>query len=926
MKVIYASGLFFIFFQLASLLNAQDGNIDHLLDEASVELRDSNFLYAIEKASLVLNVARQEEEWQQFYKGASLILKALKKQNDLQQALDSISSWLILIPDEEHGIIGKLYFHQGIIYLNQGRIYSTFLPYQKAIDHFKQTGNKRQLSKLYENLSYSYSRVQEYSASRSYAYLALKSLPENPKLLYKKDVLTDHIAKTYMWEGDIDKAIEILLGHEKESRKLSKDSEFLLIEYYVLNGQELKAEAKLNSLLRGHKDVPSLAMLSAQKTIEVAKGNLPKAISLQKEICKRIPRKFTEREYIKERIVLAKLYYENEEYLSAEAIVDRVLIHYDFDIERIDSTRKLAGKNSYWNAEALYLKGLILSEDYLNRDKNKALLFIETAMDVLKMDRAYVINNREKYALASREKEYAQTAIEFLYHSWKTSHHSSIFERAFVLNQQSNAKVLMESLNDQKVLEYCSLPDEIMSKWLSLKNFLSNSPLDSLPDELINFKNLEHDIRKICPAYEHMQTYAPASIPEIRKKLTTNDRLIAYQKMGDKYHVFAIGKDTLIWDIVNKSNLVDTMTNQIFEILSEAGQSGEDEKQFISNASYLYDILIHPYITISSHSQPATLYIIPDGTLRFLPFDALITKEASSWIQPDVFLINDYDISYLYYASQLVMPHTSSAENIAFTGFGLNYSDDYFSNIVLDTTNFRNNDFSFVENISPLRESESEVMEISNRWSGKCYIGKEVNHKTVTALLAQSNIIHFATHTLINDKNNIESSLLLYPDSLTGNYKLTYLDILNIRLSSDLVVLSSCQSLYGQLYDSEGILSLGRAFVESGVNGVVGNLWNVSDQMAPKLMIVFYENLQKGIPASRALRLAKLDYLTDDKFNTPSIQTPHYWAGWRVYGSPTTSYLNKDKTKISYVKTIFIMLISLITIIFFAGKKRSAVK
>ena len=107
-------------------------------------------------------------------------------------------------------------------------------------------------------------------------------------------------------------------------------------------------------------------------------------------------------------------------------------------------------------------------------------------------------------------------------------------------------------------------------------------------------------------------------------------------------------------------------------------------------------------------------------------------------------------------------------------------------------------------------------------------------------------------------------------------------EIYATKNQSEMVVLSACNTLSGDLKRGEGVMSLARGFFYSGAKSVVSSLWPVTDESGKDLMISFYKNLDKGYSKSKALREAKLNYLETAK--ATELKHPFYWAGFVVVG------------------------------------------
>jgi CHAT domain-containing protein len=105
-------------------------------------------------------------------------------------------------------------------------------------------------------------------------------------------------------------------------------------------------------------------------------------------------------------------------------------------------------------------------------------------------------------------------------------------------------------------------------------------------------------------------------------------------------------------------------------------------------------------------------------------------------------------------------------------------------------------------------------------------------------------------------------------------------DVYNLRLNSDLVVLSACRTGLGKQIKGEGVIGLTRGFMYAGSRRVVASLWKVQDDVTAELMKEFYRNmLREGKRPAEALRLAQILLLKKNQSNSP-----FFWAGFVHYG------------------------------------------
>jgi CHAT domain-containing protein len=89
---------------------------------------------------------------------------------------------------------------------------------------------------------------------------------------------------------------------------------------------------------------------------------------------------------------------------------------------------------------------------------------------------------------------------------------------------------------------------------------------------------------------------------------------------------------------------------------------------------------------------------------------------------------------------------------------------------------------------------------------------------------------------------------------------LTAEDVTGLDLTTtDLVVLSACDTGMGEVKTGEGVFGLRRACVLAGAKTLVMSLWKVPDLPTQELMVDFYRRILKGTPKADALREAQME-------------------------------------------------------------------
>ncbi len=177
--------------------------------------------------------------------------------------------------------------------------------------------------------------------------------------------------------------------------------------------------------------------------------------------------------------------------------------------------------------------------------------------------------------------------------------------------------------------------------------------------------------------------------------------------------------------------------------------------------------------------------------------------------------------------------------------------------------------------------SGDEVREVARYSSGEAVVRlrNDASEAWIKhAALAPFDVIHLATHALVDESSLARTALALAPGSGEDGF-LSPADLAAFRLHADLVVLSACRTAGGVMVAGEGMQGLTAPLLEAGARSVVATQWRIGDRPTVRLVDDFYAGLGRGEPVAVALRSAKLAAI---KRGAPAGE----WAAFTVVGDP----------------------------------------
>ena len=294
------------------------------------------------------------------------------------------------------------------------------------------------------------------------------------------------------------------------------------------------------------------------------------------------------------------------------------------------------------------------------------------------------------------------------------------------------------------------------------------------------------------------------------------------------------------------------------------------------------------------------LIIVPDGPLGELPFNALIDEEGHRLAETHVLSLSpSVSILSLQGEKRRRFAGLVALGDVPYQGEGAlsrrgdltpsvirSYADQggeaYYEKVIASTVAW-----------PYLRETSREldiISGIAGAGSRSLLLkGEDASETRLRYLsdrgeLQKHSVLHFAVHGYFDRNYPGYSSVVLAEAALErGEAKedgyLSVEEAATLRLGTDLVMLSACETGRGDTLQGRGVVGLAYAFQIAGSRNVGVTLWQVDDKKARVFMAAFYRKVKEygWDNYVRALVETRREFIRKG-------WKPYHWAGYEMYG------------------------------------------
>ena len=363
----------------------------------------------------------------------------------------------------------------------------------------------------------------------------------------------------------------------------------------------------------------------------------------------------------------------------------------------------------------------------------------------------------------------------------------------------------------------------------------------------------------------------PYHLEEIQARMPERTQILQYAALEDKLLIWVITKTK--FTVVERKIALRDLEDKVLDYwrrISQPPEVAKSETDLRREGAELYDLLITPLEARKLLEREQTICIVPDKALNHLPFNALVSP-AGQYLAQQYRLLFAPSATVFLRCSDLARERGGPMDEKLLSVGNPDFDRDEF-------------------HLPSLSDSAQEAKEITKYYHAgpaSLLVGKDATETKVRDGMSQANVIHLASHYVVDERFPWLSKLLLAKEAGNAALSRSSDGVLQAEEIDEpllpharLVVLAACRSGVERYYRGEGMIGMSRTFLAARVPLVVASLWPVDSAATARLMTSFHRHRkQQGCSTSEALRRAQLEMSQET-----NQRQPYFWAAFVVIG------------------------------------------
>ncbi|MBO3117743.1 CHAT domain-containing protein [Winogradskyella sp. DF17] len=603
---------------------------------------------------------------------------------------------------------------------------------------------------------------------------------------------------------------------------------------------------------------------------------------------------------------LADINYKLENYEESLGYTDQAInLLNSNELAKNSKLNKLQVESNKISAILLKIKTLFnLSSNNDEAELNRQLELIDEGLVLLERKKSILSSESSTAILIQDNVELFKIAKRICLNLFEITNDISYMEKLLAYHESMVYHKIRTRLNSKSANLTAKLPAEVIEKESQLKSKLNSALSEDRDFNAFVTKEKEWNsfLRELKQEYPDYYDLRYASIIEdlgnITSKIPKNTTIVRYIYLEDNLLALIITEsDIKVYQLADK-----TISDDIF-ILNKKLETLQPPFKTLHK---LYSALWQPF---ENDLNTENIVIIPDENLFNLSFELLTAEKCNTNTElVNTSLLSKYLISYNYSFHLLEKDSQPIGYDSNFIAFAPEFSDDMKTEYKIGIKDSINLDYSYLK-LLPQPFAKELANQYSRIFDGSSFLNEKASKAVFTAKAKEHKIIHIGTHAESDNVSPEFSRLIFAKENPDDNNSLYTYEIYNQDLSSNLAILTACETGKPTYQPGEGMISLAHAFNYAGSESILTSLWKIDEKSSAQIIEYFYDYLNNGLPKDKALQQAKLKYISTSQGRTLA---PQYWAGLVLIGDVSPIEINSSNQ-------LYWLLGLLIVIIVFAG-------
>lgn len=835
--------------------------------------------------------------------GYFLCSNFLIQEKQFDEALQAVqmAEQQILQVSTQHHAIGDIYNLKAMIHEHQGDVDLASAHLKLAIEHFdhQEAFNRQAVAYInfakHETVRRNPDLALNYIEKADYFLKKAPKAPSDISVLTRKKLLSSNIylQKSWNWSnmGEVSKSKQVAKIALDKLQTAFEEKEVLL---------EQKAFYQLGKVYLD------------QGTLQLELGQFTAArYALQEAICY-----FDEKEEVENqsgkglaKVLLGQAYAELGDFEAAfsEVLEGVALLNLSLDdfwqsnLPRLYDVPQLTYLLTALDTRATIAWAYYKQASNLSTQRLKQVHALQKSnIALLDSIRLGMALNESVIGVSSRFKNVYYDAAQTVYELHQQTNSTKYLNELFQLMEQSRSFALKMDLNQkrQRQVHKVGVQFELIEQYYNLRQKIYN-----LSAQLTQAKKQEHPTitlqKDLLQAKQTLQTFVEkckdSNQPELQKFYQTYFNLEA-PSLSAVQKRFCPDEHTAVFSyLLGEKPLLMVITAQKVQVLELPLEEGwtyyleqylqyiqQDikgaEMEYLKVSHRLYQQLVQPGIELLEQDKMDLqhLRLMPDGVLRKMSFAALITEEPeNASLRHQKYLGTSYALRYNYFLDEKIAKKTTPT-----TKKGACFAAQYRTIAKADWTTVTASSeerrhylpLSAMHNTAQrLVQEQPDFWDFYDNAPKDSLLNKDIVYE----------MAYLVMHGQSQGSNPLEYALAFQQVGMDSVSYLSIADIYQHNIKTNLLVLGSCETATGWHAQSEGIISIARAFYLSGCSTIVGTMGVVNDFSTAHIHYELMTAVLADTPVDVALQNAQLSYL---KNANEGMLSPYFWANVNVIG------------------------------------------